>query len=368
MTIHTKKEILFLFLQYNQNLISCNYKKIDICIIIFYKLKGLDVKSLLIHDYYEEVSDECIIRIPNRNKPVPVVIICTSEDSIAFSYTGEQFFSKKRVANEDFYDHLSMYLIRAGFATIQKTSLDRSSSDPFLSAFNCYQDDKKWIKDALLLRYNYPQINPDKLFLFIHGFAGYIISNEFFAKNKALGSVFASCPYHPYEEIYTNNCVKIKQFCSVDPIKNAQYKEFDPVSYSLAKSPEIMYKSIRQRRTMIKVASGKKNTEVTMFPQLWKFKAGFYPFSMVRSPSLVIHGTDDLYIPLDEPFSLEQSLKSHLINVKRELITGGDHWFRSHSMHGVNQISEIITGEWNERPFNEKFFKSVIAFFKSILA
>ncbi|MDD1725186.1 MAG: prolyl oligopeptidase family serine peptidase [Methanospirillum sp.] len=90
-------------------------------------------------------------------------------------------------------------------------------------------------------------------------------------------------------------------------------------------------------------------------------------FSALQAPTLIIHGSGDLDVPVSNAFYLEQKLKQKNESVSRIVILDGDHWFREMPHRGEERIAERLSGRCIANQFDTRFFRNCQLFIEEVL-
>lgn len=89
--------------------------------------------------------------------------------------------------------------------------------------------------------------------------------------------------------------------------------------------------------------------------------------SVLDAPSLIIHGSGDLDIPVSNAFFLETKLKQKVSSVSRIILLDCDHWFREMPQEMDDRIYQRLSGTCIQNPMDHMFFQNCLVFVEDLL-
>ncbi len=91
-------------------------------------------------------------------------------------------------------------------------------------------------------------------------------------------------------------------------------------------------------------------------------------FKYIQRPVLVIHGSCDLNVPVEDAFMIERDLKEHgNKNVELVIIPNADHSFQQVAESEELMLKERMSLESFRRPYREEYFLAIASFLKRTL-
>lgn len=264
-----------------------------------------------------------------------------------------------------FQDEICRFLNHLGMATLSLSTSRYDDNPPpdstlveISSEFEVISSIKQLIKEK--------KCSFRKTVIFGHGFgtrllcklaasgikpAGYIVAAGLYSDTDSI----LNQKYLPYKN--TDKIITLPQICTLDPDTDLILKNFGKILYS-----------IRKDRGRIRLQEDNLLLDLLIPKELFSFDSSSeFLLSYLNAPTLIIHGSGDLDIPVSNAFFLEQKLKQQFSSVSRIVLLDCDHWFREMPSDVGTRLLERLNGDCIHHKINPRFFKNIRIFIQDVL-
>lgn len=209
--------------------------------------------------------------------------------------------------------------------------------------------------------------NLNKSAIFGHGFGTRMMSEIVSFGLRPAGFIIANGIYSDIDSIISQKYLPYKQI-------NLGLSDFrkkislDPDTSLIIQNLGRIHRAIRKKTKRVRIREPDRFVDL-LFPSPL-FSEETSPavlLSVLDAPSLIIHGSGDLDIPVSNAFFLETKLKQKVSSVSRIIMLDCDHWFRGMAQEMDDRIYQRLSGTCIENPIDQGFLQNCQVFVEDLL-
>ena len=305
------------------------------------------------------------LTLPSESQNSPLVILISDWIYGLLPYCGPG--SRYDIWNREkkFQDELCSFLNNSGIATI---SLETSNKDQYLPAEKelVAISSELEITSALNHAIEETGCSNKKMVIFGHGFGCHLLCKLALSGIKPAGYILAAGLYSDTESILYEKYLPVSTKEKINSISDISV--LDPETDLILKNlGKIMYFA-RKGKEKKRLNKGDLDLELFFPKELFSYDTSpAILYSYLNAPTLIIHGSGDLDIPVSNAFFLEQKLKQHILSVSRIVLFDCDHWFREMTALSEDRMKERLNGECIHHNTDSRFHKHTLIFIRDIL-
>lgn len=203
--------------------------------------------------------------------------------------------------------------------------------------------------------------------LFGHGFGSRLICELSAYGIKPAGYIIAGGIYSDTETILTQKYLPIQEIEGNDASITEETLPDPDTSLIINNFGKILH-AFRKEKGKIRLVHEDYTLELFLPRDLYSQDSSpEIIFSALHAPTLIIHGSGDLDVPVSNAFYLEQKLKQKIDSVSRIVILDCDHWFKEMPGRSEERIAERLSGRCTANQFDTRFFRNCLLFIEEVL-
>jgi hypothetical protein len=203
--------------------------------------------------------------------------------------------------------------------------------------------------------------------LFGHGFGSRIICDLTYSGINPAGYIIAGGVYSDIISVLAHKYLTLKESLTSQKIKAAYIPDKD-THLIIDNLGKILHFS-KKGKNKIRLKDSQHSLDFYLPKELFFDQESFSNlYSILNAPTLIIHGSGDLDIPVGNAFFLETKLKQRISSVSRLIMLDLDHWFREMPKSSEDRIIERMLGICNNNSIDPRFLKNCLVFIEDILS
>ncbi len=181
--------------------------------------------------------------------------------------------------------------------------------------------------------------------------AGFIIANGIYSDIDSI----ISQKYLPYKQI-NSGLSDFRRQISLDPDTSLIIQNLGRI-----------HRAIRKKTKRVRIREPDRFVDLLFPSSLFSQKTSpAVLLSVLDAPSLIIHGSGNLDIPVSNAFFLETKLKQKISSVSRIIMLDCDHWFREMPHEMDDRIYQRLSGTCVQNPINQVFLQNCRTFIENL--
>jgi pimeloyl-ACP methyl ester carboxylesterase len=202
--------------------------------------------------------------------------------------------------------------------------------------------------------------------LFGHGFGTRLLCKLAASGLKPAGYILAAGLYSEIESILNQKYLPYGNYERKNILTDNNV--LDPETALIIKNFSNILHTIRKGKERKRLIEEDVKLDLYFPPELFSLEnSSEIILSHLNAPTLIIHGSGDLDIPVSNAFSLEQKLKQHIPSVSRIILLDCDHWFREMPDGSEERLKERLNGNCIHHKIDNRFFKNTQMFIQDVL-
>lgn len=309
----------------------------------------------------ENIRLEGVLRLSDTlDRPAPCILLI--HGSLEHDRDGNllQTRDNKRVHKKNFFREISTRFCSAGYATFawDRRGFGKSKGTP-----GNYFTESADAKSALGMLRRRKELDPEKIVVFGQSAGVYVATLLARDNERPALYILSGGLFRDYKEMMQFNFHRVRDYARISDRNLRWVEKNDLWGLAMGLNVEKMFQAIKE---------GRDHFTVTYKDRCWHLPIDqrvhaeeFAPkkqFGFIKRPTLIIHGRDDLNVPLQDAFEIESVLKASGIDVELKTIAGADHSFQQIARDLETRIRERISLASFKRPYKEEYFTAMTDF------
>lgn len=314
----------------------------------------------------EGVWMEGVLRYPDEVKgAVPCLVLI--HGSLDHDRDGNLLSTAdgKTLFKNNFFLNISRHLCQDGFATF---SWDKSGYGKSLGKKGDYFTQANDAKAAIdkLVNENSDIVDPLRIVGFGQSAGAYVQCVLAKDDTRLCAHILSGCLYRDYYDLMTFNYHRVRDYAAMSRENLEWVEAHDLWGLKLGLNFEKMFEAVKNDKPeWIMEYKGVKETMHVNLREYAEEAAPKKQFKYIQKTTLVIHGREDLNVPVQDAFDIDTELRaSGNKDVELIIIPGVDHAFQQVAEDEETRLRERMSMESRKRPMSEAYLDHLCVFMK----
>lgn len=326
------------------------------------------MKERIINFTNEGGELEGVLRYPDEIKePVPCLILIHGyldhdrDGNLLSTPDGKTLFKS------NFFLKISQRLCKEGFATF---SWDKAGCGKSVGKKGDYFTQANDVKAAIdkLIDENSDIIDPLRIAGFGQSAGAHVQCLLSKDDSRLFAHILSGSLYRDYYDMMSYNYHRVRDYAKKSAENLEWVEAHDLWGLKLGLNLERMFEAINNGKS--EWIMEYKGSEEVMYVNLREYAEEAAPkkqFKYIKKPTLVIHGREDLNVPVQDAFDVDEELLAcGNKDVELVIIPGVDHSFRHVAEDEDTRLRERMSFESSKRPMSEAYLDHLCVFMKRV--
>ena len=304
---------------------------------------------------------EGVLRIPNpQGRKVPAVLLI--HGSLEHDRDGNMLKARdnRTVPVKNFFIEIAARFGEAGYAVF---SWDRRGFGKSCGTPGNYFAQARDAQNALKMMRERPELDPDKIVVFGQSAGVYVATLLAKAGVKPALYILSGGLYRSYKGLMSFNYHRVRDYARASKENLKWVEENDLWGLALGVNMDRMFQAIEDGQDTFTISY--KDHSWTQPIDREVYREDLAPsrlFCHINRPSLVIHGGDDMNVPLQDAHDIVKVLKANGIDATLKIIPEADHSFQQIAPDLDTRLRERMSLACFARPYQEEYFNAMLDF------
>ncbi len=310
---------------------------------------------------------EGVLRYPYRmTAPVPTVLLI--HGTLEHDRDGNMLRHPdgRDLPKRPFFRHIAKHLTSCGMATFSWDKRGYGKSDTGqINVLTLYEDAQAAF-DELFKQQNIV----DQKRVIVLGQSAGVYSACWISRydDRPMAYILQGGLYSDYKAMMKFNYERPLRYAEINAENRAFVEEYDPWGLLVGKHLDDIFKAAQDGQHVLKIQNGKESFHVPCDPTCYDvLYAPSRQFCHVKKPTLILHGSEDLNVPVADADKIEAELKRcGNKSVKKVIISGTDHSFQKSPQDRDLKLRERLSLKCLKRPFDHRYFEELSQYVKEV--
>lgn len=303
-----------------------------------------------------------VLRYPDADFKVPGILMV--HGSIEQDRDGNLLHVRngKKVPPRPFFLEISKRICPEGFATFSwdKRGFGESPGD------GSYENQAVDAQAALdILRYQ-DEVDEGKIAFFGQSAGVYV--NCLMARNEVEPSAYllSGGLYSDYKDMMSFNYVRVRDYARKSKAHRKWVETNDMAGLMIGENFERIVEAARSGKRDLVLSYKGMQMDYSIEPSTWFGELSPKRlFRHIRKPTLIVHGEEDLNVPVEDAWKLRDELhRNGTMDVEISIIPKADHSFQEVPDDQEMRLRERMSLQSFSRPYREEYFRQILSYLK----
>lgn len=326
------------------------------------------MKERIVRFTNEGVELEGVLRYPDEIKsPVPCLVIIHGslehdrDGNLLSTQDGRQIYKK------DSFLKIAQHLCKRGFSTF---SWDKSGFAKSIGKQGDYFTQKNDAKSAIdkLVCENSDIVNPSQISVFGQSAGVYVQCLLAKEDNRPSSYILCGGLYSDYYDMMSYNYHRVRDYANKNKENHEWVEAHDLWGLKQGLNLDKMFDAISCGKSEWTMEYNGTETVIPINQKVYAEEAAPQKqFKYINKPALIIHGHEDLNVPVQDAYDIEKELRVNgNNNVELVIIPGVDHSFQISAEDEDTRLKERMSLESFKRPILEEYLEHLSIFLKRV--